>query len=193
MARRTHNDRTITAVGLERLLARLHPDRERAAAEYEHLRRALVRFFEWRGGRPADECADEAIDRLAGRLEQDTAVEDVRKYAHGIARLVLLERRRQPSDEPLDDDRAPIARAGVLRDDSAERLRDCLDRCLDDLDGDNRSVMLEYYEGERSSRIAKRRRMAARLGLSENALRSRLRRLRDRLERCVTGCTKQGA
>ncbi len=34
---------------LDRLLARLDGDRERAGRRYETLRAGLVRFFEWRG------------------------------------------------------------------------------------------------------------------------------------------------
>jgi len=45
-----------------------------------------------------------------------------------------------------------------------------------------------YYEGERTEKISNRRRLAATLVLSENALRSRVQRLRDRLEQCVQVC-----
>jgi hypothetical protein len=59
------DDRSITAAALARLLARLDPDAERAPLEFERLRRALIRFFDWRGAWPPDECADETLDRLA--------------------------------------------------------------------------------------------------------------------------------
>src|ERR1043166_9720615 len=102
MAHTTDNLRSVTAVSFTRLLERLHPDRDQAAAEYEPLRRALVKFFDWRGVWPADECADDTLDRLARKLE-GTHVEDVQKYVRGIARLVLLERRRAPKFSPLED------------------------------------------------------------------------------------------
>src|SRR5688500_595493 len=102
MAHRREDDRSITAAGLAGLLARLHPDADRAAEEDERLRRALVKCFDWRGGWPPDDCADETLDRLARRLEEDTSVADVRNYAHGIARLVLLERRRRPEFASTD-------------------------------------------------------------------------------------------
>ena len=86
---------------LARLLARLGPDEDRAGREYERLRRSLIRFFDWRGAWPSDECADETIDRLARKL-QDTVVEDVCGYAHGIARMVLLEWQRKPARVPID-------------------------------------------------------------------------------------------
>ncbi len=178
---------TLTAEGLSRLLDRLDPDPDEAARAYEHLRRALLRFFEWRGAWPPDECADITIDRLGRRLEEDTSIGDVRHYAHGIARLVLLERQRRPTAASVDDlDHLPFVEpAGG---DDGDVLRECFDRCLADVPSDGRSLLLAYYEGERAVKIANRRRLASTLGLSENALRSRVQRLRDRLEHCVGGC-----
>src|SRR5699024_6433909 len=53
-------ERTLSAVGFARLLGRLHSDPDIAAQEYERLRRTLVKFFDWRGAWPPEECADEA-------------------------------------------------------------------------------------------------------------------------------------
>src|SRR5215212_9479147 len=102
MATPAGDRRTISAHGFARLLEKLHPDTDLAALEYERLRRALVKFFDWRGVSPPEECADEALDRLALKLG-DTAVTDVQKYVYGIARLVALERRRGPKISSLDD------------------------------------------------------------------------------------------
>src|SRR5260221_8770663 len=89
MPHRSDDDRTITAAGLERLLLRLDPDVDRAALEYEQLRRTLVSFFDWRGGGPPHEGADEALGRRARKL-QDVVGGNIRHYARGVARLVLL-------------------------------------------------------------------------------------------------------
>jgi DNA-directed RNA polymerase specialized sigma24 family protein len=188
MAHRQPDDnRSITAAGLARLLARLDPDSERAALEYERLHRTLVKFFDWRGAWPPEECADEALDRLARKLEQMT-VEDVRSYAYGIARLVLLERRRQPALSSIDGEVELSSVQAAPSDDEDERLHHCFDQCLEDFPLDHRSLVLEYYQGEGGDKIFNRRQLAATLGLSENALRSRVQRLRDRLERCVQTC-----
>ena len=193
MPHRFDDDRTITAAGLERLLLRLDPDVDRAALEYEQLRRTLVRFFDWRGGWPPDECADETLDRLARKL-QDVVVDNIRQYARGIARLVLLERRRH-LDASLTDADASVAavRAATPADgpDDAERLRDCFDRCLDGFPDSSRALVIDYYAEERTGKIVNRRRLASTLGLSDNALRSRVQRLRDRLEQCVHECVSR--
>ncbi len=187
MEHRTHGARSITAAGLARLLARLHPDVDQAAQEYERLRRALIKFFDWRGAPAPEECADDTIDRLARKLE-DTVVDDVRGYAHGIANLVLLERRRQPSFSSIEQEpRAPGLHIAPP-DDEDDRVHECFERCLARLPDDGRSLVLHYYEGEGLAKIANRRQLAAALGVSENALRSRVQRLRDRLEQCLREC-----
>lgn len=175
--------------GLSLLLERLHPDAQEAGHEYERLRRRLVRFFEWRGVLLADECADETLDRLAKKLET-TAVQDVSKYVFGIARLVLLEHRRTPSASSLEQaSPAVLASFATPPAEPAEvSLQDCFEQCLAQLPADQQHVLLQYYVGEGQVKIANRRQLAASLGVSDNALRSRVQRLRDTLERCVLSC-----
>src|SRR5689334_14813966 len=93
---------SLTAAGFARLLAQLDPDPDRAALAYEHLRHALLRFFDWHGIWPPEDCADRTIDRLIRKLD-DTVIVDLHNYAYGIARLVLLEQRRQPRLTAIDE------------------------------------------------------------------------------------------
>jgi len=176
----------VTAAGFARLLARLGADEDAAAAEYERLRLTLVKFFDWRGAWPPDECADETLDRLVAKLEGDTGINDVRAYAHGIARLVLLERlrRRVPAIEDADLAAVPA----LPSPDPAPPLQECFERCLAALPGDTRTQVLHYYAAEGRTKIDNRRRLARSLGITDNALRSRMLRLRERLERCARSC-----
>jgi DNA-directed RNA polymerase specialized sigma24 family protein len=186
----SHDRRTITAGRFAGLLARLDPDRDRAAAEYERLRRALVKFFDWRGHPAPDECADETLDRLARKLT-DTAVGDVDRYTYGIARLVLLEQQRLPAFDSIEPGFEHGAAPPAIMPDEAtahDQMRGCFDMCLERLPRQDRELAVGYYEGERGVRIANRQRLAAAFHLSDNALRSRVQRLRDQLERCVQTC-----
>jgi DNA-directed RNA polymerase specialized sigma24 family protein len=190
MAHRSDHARSINAAGFARLLNRLHADVEQAGQEYERLRRTLVKFFDWRGVPTPEECADETIDRLARKLE-DTIVDDLRSYAYGIARLVLMERRREPVFSSIDGHPALPSVPPPSPADEGDRLHDCFELCLADFPEGTRSLVLRYYEGERFAKISNRRQLAASLGLSESALRNRVQRLRDRLEQCVHACVSK--
>jgi DNA-directed RNA polymerase specialized sigma24 family protein len=186
--------RGLTAEALSRLLARLDDDPERAGEAYEALRRTLVKFFDWRGASRPDECADETLDRLARKLDEGTRVEDPRGFARGIARLVLFESWRRPEKRARHVSDSELARlpAPVLPEGSdSEPRAACFTRCLAELPPDGRQLILGYYSAEGRLKIEARKRMANSLGLSENALRSRAQRIRDRLERCIGRCVDQ--
>jgi DNA-directed RNA polymerase specialized sigma24 family protein len=186
------DDQRAVSVGFARLLARLHADPDRAAAEYERLRLTLQKFFDWHCAWPPDECADVTLDRLAVKLAADSSIEDVRAYARGIARLVLLEWRRRPVPVSMHGqaERAGSSAMSCLEGDEAETLSTCFERCLAALPDETRALVLEYYVEERRAKIENRRRLARVLGLSESALRNRVQRVRDRLEQCVRSCTE---
>jgi DNA-directed RNA polymerase specialized sigma24 family protein len=121
-------------------------DPDRAAQEYERLRLTLVKFFDWRGASPPDECADDTIDRLAAKLEAGNAIDDVFRYAHGIARLVLMEWRRRQAQIPIeqaDPSRLRAAWPAV----PTRPLHECFTRCLAALPDESRALVLEYYGG----------------------------------------------
>jgi DNA-directed RNA polymerase specialized sigma24 family protein len=183
-----HADRSITAAGLARLLARLDADADRAAEEYERLRLMLVKFFDWRGASPPDECADETIDRLAAKLDAGTTIDHVFRYAHGIARLVLMERVRRQAQVPIEQaDPSRLRAAWPVA--PPPPLRECFAGCLAALPDESRRVVLEYYGGTvGQKKIDGRERLGRSLGISDNALRSRVFRIRHRLERCTRAC-----
>ena len=96
---------------------------------------------------------------------------------------------------PIDDqverhaDRSTVPGA----DDDADALPACFERCLAALPAETRTLVLDYYVDDRRAKIEHRRRLAVSLGLSESALRNRVQRVRNRLERCVDACTAAAA
>jgi DNA-directed RNA polymerase specialized sigma24 family protein len=183
------HDTTSTDEPLTWLLRRLGPTSDAAGEAYESLRRLLCRYFEVRGCRDATVLADEVIDRMSRRLSEGVEIADAGAYARGIARLVLLEARRRPADEPLVADPAADP-----HDDSTgrEHTAACLERCLEQLDATVRSHVLTYYAADGRGRIDGRRRLAAQLGVSATALRLRMLRVRLSLEHCVRRCAGGG-
>ena len=67
----------------------------------------------------------------------------------------------------------------------------CLRECLRGVSEGNRELIIEYYQDDGRARINDRKMLAARLGVSLNALFSRAKRTRDKLEECVTSCVKR--
>jgi DNA-directed RNA polymerase specialized sigma24 family protein len=147
-----------------------------------------------------DELADETLNRVARRLEEQGGIADTppARYCYIVARFVFLEylRGTEHSQTSLDkvkashlsafDLAAPKDLDGGIE--ASERSLDCLDDCLRQLKADDRELILEYYRGERV-RIEHRRELAVRLGVTANALSIRACRIRDRLEACVKACS----
>jgi DNA-directed RNA polymerase specialized sigma24 family protein len=175
------------------LLQRLDPeDRDRAAEQYELLRRKLVKFFEWRGCGGAEELADGTIDRLARRLESGAVAEGgLSSFAYGVARMILLEQRRETSARTL----VPLDKAGELagfdarRDERQRAMEDCFQHCLAALPPDDRALIVAYYQRDKVEKIESRKALAESLGMPINALRIRACRIRAALEGCVQDCT----
>jgi DNA-directed RNA polymerase specialized sigma24 family protein len=190
--RSPHDNGLLTPTGFSRLLSRLGQNTDEAAGQYERLRGTLEKFFDWHGAWPPEECADETLDRLTRRLES-VDVADVWSYALGIARLVLLEWQRRPTTLSTAGRPELAERSAPVLQEEDEPLPVCFERCLAALPDDSRTLVLEYYVAERREKIDNRRRLAQTFGVSESALRNRVQRVRDRLERCVHTCTSTAA
>jgi DNA-directed RNA polymerase specialized sigma24 family protein len=172
----------------ERLLERLDQDRGRAGEKYELLRTRLVKFFEWRDSPCPEQQADECLDRLIQCLARGEAIENLEAFAHGVARKILLESRRERERE-----RAVLAGASWTQRPGGEpgdACDQCLERCLAWLAPGERELIIEYYRSAGAGRITGRRALAERLGVSVSVLRLRAHRIRARIEACVRNCVE---
>jgi DNA-directed RNA polymerase specialized sigma24 family protein len=192
----THPDAAhdLEARRLQTLLERLRADSASGGFGYEQLRRRLILFFRQREPIDAETLADEALDRLARRLDEGVQINHPAPYAFGIAKMMLFEanarRLRQEArfDEPenspamIDDDDV-IDPALVL----------ALRTCLRSMGRRGSELMLAYYRDDDARRIKTRRNLAEKLGVTVNTLRNRVLRLRTALEACVRGRMTPGA
>jgi RNA polymerase sigma factor (sigma-70 family) len=185
--RRRHKWR-LTSDAFAALLATLAPDSERAGEEYEKLRRKLTKFFTWEGCAFAEEYADETINRIAKRIGEGQLIQDINSYCYATARLVLLEahKERRREQHSLAQLKQEVGHPDASVDDNDPLA--CLQQCLAHLAPETRTLIIEYYQGEKSKRIENREALAAQLKIPLNALRNRVLRLRARLERCVKKC-----
>ena len=176
-------DWELTAEQLNRLLDWLDMDRDEAANKYSLIQLRLVRFFAVRRCVDAENLADRCINIVAAKnLEEVGPPEGDRAlYFLGVARYVYLEQDR-------DDRRPPPLPPPQPEPEPEPDLDMCLERCLDALGPDDRSLVLGYEEGEKQARIQNRRRLAAERGITINALRIQIYRLHQQLEKSIEQC-----
>jgi DNA-directed RNA polymerase specialized sigma24 family protein len=190
---------TLTAFAFTRLLEWLDDGVNSNGERYLEMRRRLVLYFDRRNRSTAEELADETLNRVGRTLEQDGAIatRPPARYCYVIARFVLLEDiRRERRHVQLDERRTAVASrqwrlAAVEQDDrlvAREGRLDCLDRCLQTLKPAQRDLVVEYYRDLRREKIERRKSLAARLGISMNALGIRVCRIRDTLTACLQDC-----
>ena len=65
---------------------------------------------------------------------------------------------------------------------------DCLRSCLGQLTPDLRTLILSYYQGDKSAKIKNRDGLTRKLGISPGTLRMRALRVRASLQVCAEGC-----
>lgn len=181
--------------GFQKLLSFLDADLERAGERYEDLRRRLLIFFEGRQcGHASEVLADRTIDVVAAKLsdglELASSFIDVLRYSLAVARNVLKDHAKRPRTDPLTTDPAAAPEFDVPGDNA--RIQ-CLEHCLGTLAPESRRLILDFYVGERRTKIDNRARMAEDLDITPNALRRRTHMIRMRLETCVRECVESGA
>ncbi len=190
-ARATGREWALSEEALQRFLSCLDADPEQAGKKYEVIRQKLVKIFDWRGVRFPEECADETINRVVRKLEYGQTIRDIPSYCQGVARLVVLEafKKAENRQVSLEELRAVSVAPVLPKDDSV--LQKCFARCLSELPNESSQLILQYYEDDKREKIDNRQAIADRLGIPLNALRSRVQRIRDKLEHCITDCLNE--
>lgn len=189
--------RGLTKEGFEELLLWLDPDRDRAGRRYEEIRRSLIRIFTWRGYGDAEDLADETFNRAAEKAHtvKEGYMGDPVAYFYGIANRLIKERQREAaSREQLEEAKLQSAPPDEGREEEgvkAERISECLRRCLQELSPKQRDIFLRYHLGETPDQISRRKELAARLGIAHGALRVRVHRIRALLEDCIERCLEE--
>jgi DNA-directed RNA polymerase specialized sigma24 family protein len=181
----------LTQEAFDKLLASLGEDRQSAGEKYLEIRNNLIRFFEWRGAPFPEDHADETINRVAKRLAEGEEIRNPAGYCTGVARLLLLEinKDRAREQQALGElASSPVAAADASE---SERPVECLRTCLQNLSGDNRDLIIEYYQGEKGTKIENRKRLTERFRVPVNTLRMRALRLREKLQACVEECLEK--
>jgi hypothetical protein len=161
------------------------------ARRYVEMHARLVRLFAWRGCHEPEILADRALDRAKHtwnkRHSSETEQRDISNpiaYLCSFVRFIFL--------EWLAEQRRPQLPLPTGSSDVDEVALDCLDQCLDGtLAPEERTLICEYYQGEKRPKIDHRKAVAGKHHLSVNALRIECYRIRRRLRMCVFDCMRR--
>jgi DNA-directed RNA polymerase specialized sigma24 family protein len=189
---------TLTLLAFNRLLSWLDAGSSSEGGNYLQMRERLVGYFDRRNCVAPEDLADETMNRVARRLEEEGTIESESpaNYCYIVARFVFMEhlREMQKGKVVLDEIRqhGPCNDATVAAaDDRKERMLDCLERCANKLEPANRDLINKYYIGKERAKIENRRALAEGLDITLNALSIRACRIRDKLEACVRQCANE--
>jgi RNA polymerase sigma factor (sigma-70 family) len=179
---------SITQESFDTLLAWLDASRDVASQKYEKIRGRLIQIFSRRGCFEAEDLADETINRVTLKLPQvmGSYSGDPVLYFYGVAHNIHLEwlrKQRTVNHLPFTE----INRKGSEN----ETEYECLETCLDSLPDSDRTLIVEYYRGEKSAKIEIRKALAKNLGYTVSALQVKAFRIRNGLKGCLQNCLSE--
>lgn len=185
-------DSAIPPEGFEEILVWLDPDRERAGEMYVQLRHDLTKLFFWRGCSDPEGMTDEVFDRVEKKVAgvRPTYEGDPRLYFRAVANNLIKENLKKIKNQvPLDHvDLSTQETTESEDEDEAIAKEECLQACLQELDRDKRELIRAYYAEQKQAKIDQRSKLAQDFGISLAALRVRVFRIRESLEKCIERC-----
>src|SRR5262245_39264859 len=102
---RRKGDWVLTKSAFRQLLAWLDEGANSDGSRYLEIRKRLVLYFDRKNCLTPDELADETLNRVARRLEEEGTIttDAPAHYCYIVARFVLLEDLRRDPQKPLDE------------------------------------------------------------------------------------------
>ena len=187
------SDWILTEPALRRLLDWLDQGADSGGERFLEMRRRLVSYFDRKNCLEADDLADETLNRIARRLEEETIIESETpaKYCYIVARFVFMEHLRAANKAGSSAAEFEVRRAtsaSVEDADQKEKMLNCLEGCTGKLESKQREIITRYYIGKERVKIENRRALAGEMGVTIKALGLRACRIRDKLETCVKDC-----
>ncbi len=193
-------DWTLNPNAFRKFLEWLDEGADSGGQKYLEMRDRLVAYFDRKNCLTPDELADETLNRAARRLEEEGKIESETpaKFCYITARFVFMEYLRNAKREsvPLDDVlQTEKSREFSVEANEEKQLKEkmlvCLEKCTEELEPENRDIIICYYFGKERVKIENRNRLAEKFGITKNALTVRACRIREKLEKCVGKCVEK--
>jgi hypothetical protein len=186
----------ISESAFQRLLEWIDGGNESEGKRYLEITNRLVNYFDRKNCLNPNELADETLNRVARRLEEEGNIdsETPEKFCYITAKFVFMESLRNKERQNIQLDEV-IENKLVINsyDDKGimEQRLNCLETCTNNFDNSNREIIFSYYYGEERIKIENRRNLAKKFELSVNALSIKACRLREKLHICVNKCVEK--
>jgi len=167
----------------DKLFKLLEPDAPSIEEGFRQCRFKLIKFFVYRYCEDPESLADETVGRLLKNVHagRELLPDNPYRYVYAIAMNVFRENvRAKKKGEVLDD----IEQVGELP--VPEEADDCLRQCMEQIPAEKRELLERYYldEGSREAILQEQ-------GLTLNALRLKVHRIKNGLWRCWEDCRKR--
>ena len=180
-------ERDPTPEEFEKFLAWLDPDPDEAARKFERIQKRLIQIFIARGCVDAEMLADEVLNRVCVRIDHVKLkyIDPLRccvGFVDNVHREYFREQRK------WDD---PICPPSPRPPEELEMEDMCLNECLDTLPRLDRELVVRYFHGEKSVRIAGRKKLAVERKLTSNALRIQAFKQRKKFIGCFNACIER--
>ncbi len=174
----------------DKFLNLLDANPDNAGRKYEDIQRKLITFFECRRCLCAERLADISINRVIRRYFEGEVLSSLMGYIYGVAKIVFLEYLAEQGKEQAVRDHLMRAGETAEEDSDADDLKTCFEGCMVELPFEDQEFLKQYYAESRRAKIDKRKLMAERMGISQNALVLHAFHLRKRLKVCINKCLK---
>lgn len=163
-------------------LLRLDPACTDPKNGYRRLRLKLVKFFAWRRCDDPETLADETIARLIVRILAGKEIKSEWAFVYGIALNVFREfLRDKAKHENLQKALTETEPETLPR---QLDINDCQRQCWNNLDREKQDLLKKYYNEEHRDTLAES------MGITINALRLQVHRIRSELRECYEECKK---
>ena len=180
-------ERDPTPEEFEKFLAWLNSDLDEAGSKFERIQTRLIQIFIARGCVDAEVLGDEVLNRVCVRIDQvklnyPDPLRCCVGFVDNVHREYLREQRKQ--DEAIAP---PLLRSAV----ELEIEDTCLNECLGQLPKLDRELVERYFQGEKSVKIAGRKKLAVERMLTSNALRIQAFKHRKKFVMCFNACVER--
>jgi len=184
----------INQEALDRLLGFLDSDREAAERKYERIQDKLTNLFRWRGCPQPREYAAKTIEGAARELLEGARnqVHDPYLYFHRVA-INVSNALKEVWAAVEKDTIKPGPHGAVPSEKEPDRLErerrlNCLRECLSALSFESLELLAKYHRPGGAHLKESRKELAGSLGISQQALRLRVFRIRAGLIKSVNDC-----